>query len=55
MKRTRLATALLLVAAVPAFAQREPVRFLRPTPEQTVRGIVPITVNANRHSSRAAT
>jgi hypothetical protein len=45
MKWTRIATAALLVAAVPALAQNVPVRISRPAPEQTVRGSVPITIN----------
>ncbi|HEY3413224.1 MAG TPA: hypothetical protein VGM51_09225 [Armatimonadota bacterium] len=46
MKWTRLATAALLVAAVPALAQNVPVRISKPAPEQTVRGNVPIVINA---------
>jgi hypothetical protein len=46
MNWTRLATSALLVAAVPALAQNVPVRISRPAPEQTVRGYVPITINA---------
>lgn len=46
MKWTRMATAALLVAAVPALAQNVPVRISKPAPEQTVRGSVPITINA---------
>lgn len=47
MNWTRLATAALFVAAVPALAQNVPVRILRPAPEQTVRGNVPIAINTN--------
>lgn len=46
MKWTRMATAALFVAAVPALAQNVPVRISKPAPEQTVRGNVPITINA---------
>lgn len=46
MKWTRLATAALIVAAVPALAQNVPVRISKPAPEQTVRGSVPIVINA---------
>ncbi|HEY3266765.1 MAG TPA: hypothetical protein VGM37_07560 [Armatimonadota bacterium] len=46
MNWTRLATAALFVAAVPALAQNVPVRILAPAPEQTVRGSVPISINA---------
>jgi hypothetical protein len=47
MKWTRVAMAALIVAAAPALAQRTPVRILGPAPEQVVRGVVPITINAN--------
>ena len=46
MKWTRMATTALLVAAVPALAQNVPVRISKPAPEQTVRGSVPIVINA---------
>lgn len=46
MNWTRLATAALFVAAVPALAQNVPVRISKPAPEQTVRGSVPVTINA---------
>lgn len=47
MNWTRLAAAALLATAVPAWAQNVPVRILRPAPEQTVRGNVPVAINTN--------
>lgn len=46
MNWIRPALAALFLAAGPAMAQNVPVRIIKPLPEQTVRGSVPIVINA---------